>query len=1215
MKSLRLLLLLLLLGLKPLYSQVFVTNSVAYYLNQIGYAGCLTGNQLDVDCPLVMSCTKINTGGYYIDDLSAFSFFPNLDTLIVPGAFLSNPQNFQNSSIRYLTLDYVTNSLVISALPQQLIELNIQNSPIVSLPTLPNTLQKLTCVNGNLQQLPEIPNSLITLNCANNSISELPQLPLSLETLICSQNQITSLDQLPSSIKGIDCSYNQIGALALMPASLEILNASYNVISQIDNLNLEHLKNVNLDNNQLHQLPQFSDSLMVLNASNNLLDVQPVFLSENLVTLNLSYNFLTQCPSINSSISNYNLSHNLITSISSSDLSSITGSTSLYLSNNLITSIAQLPPNINTLVCDSNLLTALPELPNSLSNLFCFGNNLTALPVLPESLTYLSCGFNNFANGLPDMPPQLLYLDCSSSSLTALPLLNEGLIELECSNNFISSLGVLPYSLLQLGARNSHVQTIVSNSTLFHRLDLSLNPELYCLPPINNFIGYASSFNFEGTGISCLPNEIYRSFQHPFLDTLALCGIFGNPNGCEVAWNIAGRVHHENDGNCLRDLNDVIPSNIKLKLMEGNVAIQQVYLNITGGYSFDTDFDEFEVVVDTTELPFLVHCPEGNSYVSNPGGNDTLDFGGNFSLSCKPGYDLKLNYLAHSYGLFFPNEVVKISYLGGDPTWYYGAPCNTQGVSGYFQFVMQGDASFFNLSNEEIIGDTLIVPIDDFSQIDLSTLFYFHVKVDSFPNIDSLIIIHGSIIDNSAQESNLNNNSLSMGFTVINSYDPNYKEVYPSFIDSGGVWHYYTIHFQNTGTAPALDILVKDTLNSNLDWETFTRLDASHNNFTQVLEDGIVHFNFQNIQLPDSLSDPEGSKGWVQFKIKSKENLSGPRLEIPNRASIYFDLNEPVNTEDCNIVYCPGVSSLFTATLCYGDSIKVGNSWYKETGDYIEKIASSFGCDSTIYSSIAVLPAQLGDTLLFTNCYGKPLEFYNQTFESPGVYIGHKAVTLSCDSIFPIVFEWDEVQEVEVTTTVCQGDSVNINGLNYSAPDSLVYQIYDHGCLINRTHFLELESIPFEVFVSSNSLSVDPIFEDYQWYDCITNEPILGATNSAFFPGVSGEYYVSLTSDNACTHVSDCYTLNILGIDRILDLSFELVPNPANESVTLNYTGNSSNYLASLYDVSGRSLASFNCQKGENKSILLSNFSNGFYWVVLSDDNSTVARKQLIVIH
>jgi len=144
-------------------------------------------------------------------------------------------------------------------------------------------------------------------------------------------------------------------------------------------------------------------------------------------------------------------------------------------------------------------------------------------------------------------------------------------------------------------------------------------------------------------------------------------------------------------------------------------------------------------------------------------------------------------------------------------------------------------------------------------------------------------------------ETNLVNNIDTTHQTVVGSYDPNDKHVSPEGnIPNNGQDLVYTIRFQNTGTAPAVNVVILDTLSSNLDWSTFEFKDASHNLNIQR-EGEFVGFLFSNIMLPDSNANEAESHGFVSYKIKALPNLA-QGTQIKNTASIYFDFNEPIVT-------------------------------------------------------------------------------------------------------------------------------------------------------------------------------------------------------------------------------------------------------------------------------------------------------------------------------
>ena len=139
---------------------------------------------------------------------------------------------------------------------------------------------------------------------------------------------------------------------------------------------------------------------------------------------------------------------------------------------------------------------------------------------------------------------------------------------------------------------------------------------------------------------------------------------------------------------------------------------------------------------------------------------------------------------------------------------------------------------------------------------------------------------------------------------VVGSYDPNDKQV--SLYRTGNAWDggsiyetdntlEYTIRFQNTGTAPAQFVIVRDTLDANLIPTTVRELDSKHN-MTVTVEDGnVLVFTFNNINLPDSSVSMEQSIGFIHFKIDRVAGLP-VGTTIRNQAAIYFDYNAPIFT-------------------------------------------------------------------------------------------------------------------------------------------------------------------------------------------------------------------------------------------------------------------------------------------------------------------------------
>jgi len=152
--------------------------------------------------------------------------------------------------------------------------------------------------------------------------------------------------------------------------------------------------------------------------------------------------------------------------------------------------------------------------------------------------------------------------------------------------------------------------------------------------------------------------------------------------------------------------------------------------------------------------------------------------------------------------------------------------------------------------------------------------------------------------------------------TIVNpvecSYDPNFKEtITDGFIDEEfidpGEEILYTIHFQNTGSAPAHNVKLIDTISTFLDINSFQLTGYSHSVGIAIDSNRQVTFDFLGIDLPDSTNNEPESHGWISYRIDQIPGLL-PNDVIDNTASIYFDYNSPIVTNttittiDCYIL-------------------------------------------------------------------------------------------------------------------------------------------------------------------------------------------------------------------------------------------------------------------------------------------------------------------------
>jgi hypothetical protein len=141
-------------------------------------------------------------------------------------------------------------------------------------------------------------------------------------------------------------------------------------------------------------------------------------------------------------------------------------------------------------------------------------------------------------------------------------------------------------------------------------------------------------------------------------------------------------------------------------------------------------------------------------------------------------------------------------------------------------------------------------------------------------------------------------NSFSIRQVIVGSYDPNDKTciegatITPAMV---GEYVHYVIRFENTGTYPAENVVVKDIIDtSKFDINTLIPIKGSHDFETRISNTNKVEFIFENINLP---FDDATNDGYIAFKIKTKPNLVIGNA-FSNSANIYFDYNFPIVTNN-----------------------------------------------------------------------------------------------------------------------------------------------------------------------------------------------------------------------------------------------------------------------------------------------------------------------------
>jgi uncharacterized repeat protein (TIGR01451 family) len=403
-----------------------------------------------------------------------------------------------------------------------------------------------------------------------------------------------------------------------------------------------------------------------------------------------------------------------------------------------------------------------------------------------------------------------------------------------------------------------------------------------------------------GTSITCLPNyPSGNTYSSPPLNSLPLCD-YTNSFSSPYFPSINGMVYVDTNANCIAYVNEIVFINAKVKFYSGGNLVKEIYNNELGNGEFSFTVDTlgvYDITLDTANLPFDLICPQLGYRSCNVPSYDSILYAQDLGLVCKSGFDVGAHALTHTSGIFRPANYSTIHISAGDMTSFYGAKC-ASGKVGTVTAILGGPCTYINsigsLSPTSVVGDTITWTIPDFGAVDFFDDFGLNVQTDTFAPMGSSVCLTVNVTPTSG-DNDISNNTLTNCWIVVNSYDPNDKTAYPTGdIDTTQKDLTYRIRFQNTGTAEAQHIFITDTLSAHIDEESFVLLSYSHPPKIEI-RGKAVRFNFPFINLPDSNTNEPMSHGYVQYRVKLKDNLP-LGTTIANTAFIYFDFNDPIIT-------------------------------------------------------------------------------------------------------------------------------------------------------------------------------------------------------------------------------------------------------------------------------------------------------------------------------
>lgn len=232
----------------------------------------------------------------------------------------------------------------------------------------------------------------------------------------------------------------------------------------------------------------------------------------------------------------------------------------------------------------------------------------------------------------------------------------------------------------------------------------------------------------------------------------------------------------------------------------------------------------------------------------------------------------------------------------------------------------------------------------------------------------------------------------------------------------------------------------------------------------QICEGETYDFNGQLLEMEgqflDTLTNANGCDSIIELNL-SVLPLSfttvdttlcfGESLNIGNHSymttGVYIDTLSGIQCDSIvtlSLSVLEEISSSEEAFLCPGDTYEMGNMSFDEPGDYMVTLTAMGGCDSVVaLSLIPVFPANT--SLSASICEGETFAVGTSIYHQTGIYSDTLLAENGCDSIITLELNVLEHITEEIEVVLCEGDT--FNGQIYSS-NTTVTEVYQaaSGC-------------------------------------------------------------------------------------------------------------------------------------------------------------------------
>ena len=415
----------------------------------------------------------------------------------------------------------------------------------------------------------------------------------------------------------------------------------------------------------------------------------------------------------------------------------------------------------------------------------------------------------------------------------------------------------------------------------------------------NGTAPYVYSWNTGATGTNSITGLSTGDYYAHVVDAngctaqhYSYVGYNANNNSCYCT--ITGIVFDDANGSCIQDAGETGIEHIGVHCSGHGTS----YTDASGHYSFRVPTGTYMLSENIQAFYPLAACQSNSisiNTVASSGCVQTADF----ANVINPIHDMSVN--TYGYNSPVPGNVYhQIMVISNE-----GTMDETAAVSGYTTDGQLGGATFFPTGLFTAAGyqyNTNAISLTPGTQQIVNAYYNTPTNIP----LGTAVVFKDTVanagpISNWLGDYSPWDNVNYYSAVTIGSYDPNFIQASPQGTGTGGDIPSkdsiitYMVHFQNTGTYYAENIVVKNKLDANLDWTTLRPQYSSAPATVTMDDNGVATYTFSNINLEPETWSEDGSQGMFTYTIHLRHGLPAGTT-FSNKADIYFDYNAPVTT-------------------------------------------------------------------------------------------------------------------------------------------------------------------------------------------------------------------------------------------------------------------------------------------------------------------------------